>query len=230
MRLVLTMSAPLAEQALAQVVADRPGAHARALGQLAHLQQRALGGRSAAGGCSTGAGPAHARKPALGPARLGRPGRGAGGQQLRRPPPRSSPLRAAPPRCARPAPGPGRRACSPGCASSLTGTPSWRTGARRPGCSISTTISRSRTSSEESASSSSSTGSRQQSCSRANASHSARVRAGRSPRPAACASEPGRSNCARIRSSRPTPRHQACQNFGSSAPSETQPSAHSYGR
>ena len=35
------------------------------------------------------------------------------------------------------------------------------------------------------------------------------------------ASEPGGSNWLGIRSGRPTPSHHACQNFGSSAPSET---------
>ncbi len=44
--------------------------------------------------------------------------------------------------------------------------------------------------------------------------------------PPPLAAEPGRSNCLPIRSSRPTPRHHACQNFGFSAPSVTQPSAH----
>ena len=91
-------------------------------------------------------------------------------------------------------------------------------GRSAPGWSSSTTISRARTSSESSASSSSSTGSRQQSCSAANASHSARVRSRKIASTCACASEPGASNCCAIRSSRPTPRHHACQNFGSSAP------------
>ena len=47
---------------------------------------------------------------------------------------------------------------------------------------------------------------------------------GRSARPPRARPSPGASNCFSIRSSRPTPRHHACQNFGSSAPSVTQPS------
>ena len=54
----------------------------------------------------------------------------------------------------------------------------------------------------------------------------ARAARRRPPRPRAWASEPGGSNWRSMRSSRPTPRHHACQNFGSSAPSVTQPSAH----
>ena len=68
-----------------------------------------------------------------------------------------------------PSAGPGARAGSPGVRESLIGTPSRRTGRSAPGWSISTTMSRARTSSESSASSRSSTGSRQQSCSPANA-------------------------------------------------------------
>ena len=70
----------------------------------------------------------------------------------------------------------------------------------------------------------------QQSCSAANAAHSARVRAAKTPRPRAWVSEPGGSNWLATRSSRPTPRHHAAQNFGSSAPSVIQPSAQRYGR
>ena len=111
--------------------------------------------------------------------------------------------RAAPRRCARRAPGPGSRRGSPGVRESFTGTPSWRTGRSAPGCSISTTISRARTSSESSTSSSSSTGSRQQSCSPAKAAHSSRVRAAKIASSSRCASLPGGWNCCSMRSSRP---------------------------
>ncbi len=154
------------------------------------------------------------------------------GEQLGRPRPRSSRPRAAPPRCARRARGPAGGRARRACASSLTGTPSWRTGRSAPGWSISTTISRARTSSESSASSSSSTGSRQQSCSRGERLPLARgVRLLKiSLHLRRARGEPGARTASAISSSRPTPRHHACQNFGSSAPSETQPSAHSYGR
>ncbi len=70
----------------------------------------------------------------------------------------------------------------------------------------------------------------QQSCSAAKAPQSSRVRDAKIASTCACASLPGGSNWRSIRSSRPTPRHHACQNFGSSAPSVTQPSAQAYGR
>ena len=73
------------------------------------------------------------------------------------------------------------------------------------GCSISTTISRARTSSESSASSRSRTGSMQQSCSSLKASHSSRVRERKTSATSRQASEPGASNCFSIRSGRPTP-------------------------
>ena len=81
-----------------------------------------------------------------------------------------------------------------------------------------------------SASSRSSTGSTQQSCSSLNACHSSRVRAANSCSTSRCVSDPTGSNWRSARSARPTPWHHACQNFGSSAPSVTQPSAQRYGR
>ena len=64
----------------------------------------------------------------------------------------------------------------------------------------------------------------QQSCSSLKAFHSARVRDLKISCDLLWASEPGGSNCCSIRSSRPTPLHQAAQNFCSSAPQLTQPS------
>ena len=116
------------------------------------------------------------------------------------------------------------RVGSPGVRLIFTGTPSWRT-VPSSGCSISTTISRARTSSESSASSRSRTGSMQQSCSSLKASHSSRVRERKTSATSRQASEPGASNCYSIRSGRPTPLQRAAQNFGSSAPQVTQPSA-----
>ena len=122
----------------------------------------------------------------------------------------------------------GRRAASgsPGVRLSLTGTPSWRTGpprragrSRRPSRAPAT-------SSESSASSRSSTGSRQQSCSSLNAFHSSRRAPAEDPLDLALGL---RARAARTASrSGPrgsTPWHQALQNFGSSAPQVTQPSA-----
>ena len=57
----------------------------------------------------------------------------------------------------------------------------------------------------------------------ANAVHSSRVRSRKTAATSAPASDSGCSNCFSIRSGRPTPSHQFCQNFGSSAPSDTQP-------
>ena len=64
----------------------------------------------------------------------------------------------------------------------------------------------------------------QQSCSSLKAFHSARVRRVKISSASLWASEPGGSNWCAIRSSRPTPLHQAAQNFCSSAPQLTQPS------
>ena len=70
----------------------------------------------------------------------------------------------------------------------------------------------------------------QQSCSSLKARHSSRVRSLKISAASPWASEPGGSNWWSIRSSRPTPLHQAAQNFCSSAPQLTQPSLASYGR
>ena len=105
----------------------------------------------------------------------------------------------------------------PGVRDIFTGTPSWRTGPI-PGCSHSTTISRSRTSPESRASSRSSTGSIIASCSSLNAFHSDRVRERKISAISAQASEPVGSYCLEVRSSRPTPAQKRAQNCGSSAP------------
>ena len=158
----------VAEQPLAQVVLDRPGADARALGELAHPQQPRGSASAAAASLTRGTTP---WRPTAGPptapdsfsAAISSSAVAGGG--------------AAPRRCARRAPGRAGGSRRPACARA---SPAGRAGApaaprpagraRRP--------SRARsTSSSSSASSSSSTGSRQQSCSAANASHSARVRA-----------------------------------------------------
>ena len=65
----------------------------------------------------------------------------------------------------------------------------------------------------------------QQSCSSLKASHSSRLRERKTAATSAQASEPGASNCFSIRSGRSTPLQRAAQNFGSSAPQLTQPSA-----
>ena len=65
----------------------------------------------------------------------------------------------------------------------------------------------------------------QQSCSSLKARHSSRVRERKTSATSRQASEPGASNCFSIRSGRPTPLQKAAQNFGSSAPQVTQPSA-----
>ena len=198
------------EQALAQVVLDRARADAGALGQLGHLQQAV--GRSPSRSC-------HERALAL----RRRAGDRAGLLQRARSPRRSSRGGAAPRRCARPAPGPGARA-PPGVRESFTGTPSSFTGAARP-------AGRARRPSRARARARSPAPRR----GRAPAPGSSRARRrtpatrrgcarGRSARPRRAPPSPGRSNCFSIRSSRPTPRHHACQNFGSSAPSVTQPS------
>ena len=66
----------------------------------------------------------------------------------------------------------------------------------------------------------------QQSCSSLNARHSSRVRARKTSATSRQASEPGRSNCLldQVLALR-RPRQKASQNFGSSAPQVTQPSA-----
>ena len=65
----------------------------------------------------------------------------------------------------------------------------------------------------------------QQSCSSLNAFHSSRLRERKTSATSRQASEPGASNCYSIRSGRSTPWQKAAQNFGSSAPQVTQPSA-----
>ena len=118
---------------------------------------------------------------------------------------------------------------SPGVRENFTGIPSRRTGPTS-GWSSSTTMSRSRVRSEASASSRSSTGSMQQSCSSLNAAHSAFERPAKTSAISAWPSDPGFANWCSRRSGRSTPAQNACQNFGSRAPTLTQPSAHSYGR
>src|SRR4051812_3827666 len=204
----------LRQQPLAQVVLDRAGAHAARLGQLAHLEQAVAvgGGRGLR---------AHARKLPCAPA--GGPATAPSSVSAVTSSP-EYPSASSTSRVSSPSAGPGPCG-APGVRPSLTGTPSNFTGSSTPGCSSSTTISRALTSSESSASSSSSTGSRQQSLCAANSAQSARVHSRKMRSTSAWVSVPGASNCFSIRSSRPTPRHHACQNLGSSAPRVTGPSA-----
>ena len=109
---------------------------------------------------------------------------------------------------------------SAGVRESLIGAPTCFTGPM-PGWSSSTTMPRARTSSEPSTSSRSRIGSRQQSCSPANAVHSSRVRSLEDRRDLRAGLRVGMLELLLDQVGAPDAVHQFCQNFGSSAPSET---------
>ena len=157
----------LAEQPLAQVVADRAGAHAGALGELAHLQQRLLRSqhRRPARAWRSRDRPADLKRHVL--VLAGGPGDRAAVQQLGDLGLRSSRRPSSTSSVCSPSAGPGRRAWSPGVRVSLTGTPELAHRALRTRLvELDDHLARARRARRHSASSSSSTGSRQQSCSR----------------------------------------------------------------